>query len=126
MSSAPKRTSPRSGRSSPEICLMKVVLPAPFGPITAWVSPSRTSKSTPSVASSAPKDLRSLRVSRSRLAMFPRQQTREPAPRKQHHEDQDHAQIQLPVLVHPLGQHAPSLQQVLQQQQRPGTEQRPG
>jgi hypothetical protein len=59
MSSAPKRTWPLSGRSSPESCLMKVVLPAPFGPITACVSPSRTSKSTPSVAISAPKDLRS-------------------------------------------------------------------
>ena len=30
-----------------------VVLPAPFGPMSAWISPVATSRSTPSVATSA-------------------------------------------------------------------------
>ena len=30
---------PASGRISPTICLMSVDLPAPFGPISAWISP---------------------------------------------------------------------------------------
>src|SRR5688572_29187312 len=96
MSSPPKRTSPASGCSSPEICLMKVVLPAPLGPITACVSPSRTSKSTPSVATSAPKVLRSLRVSR-RLFIFPRQEAGQAAPREQHDEHEEDPQVELPV-----------------------------
>src|SRR6188508_998431 len=54
MSAPAKRTVPASGRRLPASWLMKVVLPAPFGPITACVSPSRTSKSMPSVARSAP------------------------------------------------------------------------
>src|SRR5438270_13987868 len=55
MSSPPKTIRPASGRSSPASWPMKVVLPAPLGPITACVSPSRTSKSMPSLARSAPK-----------------------------------------------------------------------
>src|SRR3989338_7097901 len=113
MSSPAKRTLPLSGSSSPESCLMKVVLPAPLGPITACVSPARTSKSTLSVARSAPKVLRSTRVSRSGsvIALLPRQQAGQPAPREQHHQHEDDAQVELPVIVDPLGQHAPALQQ---------------
>src|SRR5512142_3351542 len=55
MSSPANTMLPASGRRLPASWPMKVVLPAPFGPITAWVSPSRTSKSMPSEARSAPK-----------------------------------------------------------------------
>src|SRR5688572_323002 len=55
MSSPPKRMRPASGFRLPASWLMKVVLPAPFGPMTACVSPSSTLKSMPSVARSAPK-----------------------------------------------------------------------
>src|SRR5436190_20411234 len=54
-SSPAKRIFPESGSRLPASWLMKVVLPAPFGPMTACVSPSRTSKSMPSLARRAPK-----------------------------------------------------------------------
>src|SRR5438874_2381688 len=54
MSSPAKTMRPASGRSSPASWPMKVVLPAPLGPITACISPSRTSKSMPSLARRAP------------------------------------------------------------------------
>jgi hypothetical protein len=46
---------PASGASAPEICAIRVDFPAPFGPITAWISPGRRSIETSSVALSAPK-----------------------------------------------------------------------
>ncbi len=39
-----KRTAPRSGRMNPETRLKTVVLPAPFGPISAVIEPSATPK----------------------------------------------------------------------------------
>ncbi len=58
VTSAPsKRTRPASGRRCPDSCATRLVLPAPFGPIRAWISPGRTSRSTWSVATSAPKRL---------------------------------------------------------------------
>src|SRR5205085_11652715 len=66
-SSPANRMRPLSGRRSPASWLMKVVLPAPFGPMIACVSPSRTSKSMPSVARSAPKFFTSWRTSSMRL-----------------------------------------------------------
>ena len=44
------RTSPASGWAMPSRHLMKVVLPAPFGPISPNASPRGTSRSTPSSA----------------------------------------------------------------------------
>src|ERR1700716_4310839 len=55
MSSPAKRMRPASGRRFPASWLMKVVLPAPLGPMNACVSPSATWKSMPSLARSAPK-----------------------------------------------------------------------
>src|SRR2546427_9505956 len=55
MSSPAKRMVPASGRMVPASWLMKVVLPAPLGPMSACVSPSATWKSMPSLARSAPK-----------------------------------------------------------------------
>src|SRR5438045_2222302 len=48
---------PALGASSPAICAMKVVLPAPLGPITACTSPGATVKSMPEFATKAPKRL---------------------------------------------------------------------
>src|SRR5882757_8614877 len=56
-SSPPNTILPESGLSRPEIWLIKVVLPAPFGPITACNSPGRTSSVTSSVTRSPPKFL---------------------------------------------------------------------
>src|SRR5260221_14794452 len=126
MSSPPKRTCPASGGSSPESCLMKVVLPAPFGPITACVSPARTSKSTWSVATSAPNALLSLRTSSRASVIFSGQQPRKPALGEQHHEHEDHAQVEPQVVVHPSRQHAPALKHVFQQQPDRRAEQRAG
>ena len=50
-----KRIAPASGGSSPAICAMNVVLPAPFGPIRACVSPLPHRDRRRSVASRPPK-----------------------------------------------------------------------
>src|ERR1041385_8287334 len=57
MSSPAKAMRPASGASSPEIWLISVVLPAPFGPITACSSSGRTSNVTSSVTRRPPKFL---------------------------------------------------------------------
>ena len=64
MSCPRKLIRPASGSSSPVNCPTNVVLPAPFGPISAWVSPVRMPSVTSSVATSAPKALRRWRISR--------------------------------------------------------------
>src|SRR5215207_11502811 len=40
---------------SPDRRLIRVDLPAPFGPMTAWISPTRTSSETSETASTPPK-----------------------------------------------------------------------
>src|SRR6185437_5672511 len=45
---------PASGMTSPWSCAMSVVLPAPLGPITAWISPVFTDRLTLSDAASPP------------------------------------------------------------------------
>src|SRR6476619_2450756 len=57
MSSPANAMRPVSGASSPEIWLISVVLPAPFGPITPCSSPGRTSNVTSSVTRRPPKFL---------------------------------------------------------------------
>src|SRR5215469_183868 len=54
---------PASGLSSPVSCPTSVVLPAPFGPMSAWVSPLRIASVTSSVATSAPNALRRRSIS---------------------------------------------------------------
>src|SRR5690349_21633188 len=51
------RTTPSSGRYSPASTFMSVLLPAPFSPSSAWISPGRKSKSTWSFASTPGNDL---------------------------------------------------------------------
>src|SRR5262245_3364821 len=50
---------PSSGGRSPDIWLISVVLPAPFGPMMACISPAMTSSVTSSVTARLPKFLRS-------------------------------------------------------------------
>src|SRR5487761_2252313 len=98
-SSPANRIVPASGCRSPESCPMKVVLPAPFGPITACVSPSSRSKSMLSLARSAPKDLHSPRASRSASATAPSgQQAGQAARGGQTCEHEERAEDDLPVL----------------------------
>src|SRR4029079_11180879 len=126
MSSPEKRIVPLSGRSMPESWPMSVVLPAPLGPMMAWVSPSLTARSTWSVARSAPKLLHSWRTSSRPLLMPSPEQAGEAALGEDDDEDEDDAEVELPVVAHPvLGQELRALQPVLQQQQRRGAEQRP-
>ena len=49
-----KLTLPRIGRIKPEINRIKVVLPAPFGPMTATASPRRTCSETSNKAWKVP------------------------------------------------------------------------
>src|SRR5690349_22121016 len=94
MSSPAKMIRPASGSRLPASWLMKVVLPAPFGPITAWVSPSRTSKSMPSVARSAPKFFTSPRTSSIGLV----QDAGQAAAEEDHREHEQRPEPYLPVL----------------------------
>src|SRR5690349_8097190 len=62
---------PASGRRRPARILIRVLLPAPFSPSNATISPSRASKLTRSSASSEPKRrtrLRTASISRLRLS----------------------------------------------------------
>src|SRR5215470_19049089 len=63
MSRPSKVIRPASGLSSPVSCPTSVVLPAPFGPMSAWVSPLRMPSVTSSVATSAPNALRKCSIS---------------------------------------------------------------
>src|SRR5438132_12364103 len=119
MSSPAKRTRPRSGRRLPASWLISVVLPAPFGPMMAWVSPSRTSRLTSSLASSAPKLFVRPRTSSRVLFILAEEQSREAAPEEEHRQHQERTQDQLPVL-------RPARERVLDQEQREGAEHRPG
>src|SRR5216684_8741789 len=111
MSSPAKCTRPRSGRRLPASWLISVVLPSPFGPMMAWVSPSRTSRLTSSLASSAPKLLVRPRTSSRTLFILAEEQSREAALEEEHREHQQRTQDQLPV----LGQ---ARERVFEEQQR--------
>ena len=45
-----QRTVPASGRTAPWMIFISVLLPAPFSPSTAWISPAATARSMPSFA----------------------------------------------------------------------------
>src|SRR3989441_4374818 len=106
MSSPANRMRPPSGRRLPASWPMKVVLPAPFGPMIACVSPSRTSRSMPSVVRSAPKLLVNPLTSSIRLVEDPRQAAAE----EDHREYEQRAEDHLPVL-------RPAGEQVFHEQQ---------
>src|SRR5882672_6476784 len=119
MSSPAKRTRPRSGSRLPASWLIRVVLPAPFGPMMAWVSPSRTSRSTSSLARSAPKLFLKPRTSSRTLFILAEEQSGEAAPQEEHRQHQERPEYQLPVL-------RPTRKRILDEQQGEGAEHRPG
>src|SRR5438105_4138184 len=95
------RVVPASGLRSPASWPISVVLPAPFGPMIACVSPSSTSRSTRSVARRPPKLLLSPRTatSGSAIARDPPLHEPEQAPLgEEDHDDQEGPQDDLPVL----------------------------
>src|ERR1051325_3180672 len=55
MSRPSRKIAPAVGRSTPVRRLISVVLPAPFGPISAWRAPFWTASETSSVATMPPK-----------------------------------------------------------------------
>src|SRR4051812_4800838 len=89
--SAPLKTMrPESVASTPEICAMSVVLPAPFGPMRACTSPRVTSSVTSSVATTPPKRFETPRSS----SMPPPEHSgdavgRDHDDRQQHHADRE-------------------------------------
>src|SRR3982074_2549250 len=99
-SSPPNTILPASGLSSPEIWLISVVLPAPFGPITACSSPGITSSVTPSVTRRPPKFLvsPSMRSTGSATAdpPQPRRDPEQPAAREHRDQHEQRAEDHLP------------------------------
>src|SRR5207237_10927608 len=83
-----------SGRSAAGSWAMKVGLRAPLGPITACISPSRTSKSMPSLARRAPK----LFVRRCTSSMRTLKDAGEAALEENHRKHEQRPQDHLPVL----------------------------
>src|SRR5579864_6876794 len=97
MSAPRNRTRPAVGAMNPVTRLNSVVLPAPFGPISPTISPSRTANETPSTARSPPKVRE--RPATSSTAE-PAQQRIEDAVREiRRHEHQDGAVEQQPVFL---------------------------
>src|SRR5258707_6102631 len=119
MSSPAKRIRPASGTRSPASWPISVVLPAPFGPMIACVSPSSTSRSTLSLASSAPKLLVRPRTSSRTLFILAEEQSREAALEEEHRQHQQRTQDQLPLL-------SPARERVFEEQQRERAQHRSG
>ena len=137
MSRPPSTTRPASGWSWPLSMLKQVVLPAPFGPISASSRPASTAKLTPSTAFTPPNAFSSpSRLAGHRLAhraasascaspspraLAPVQRAADEALRERQHEHDDRAaQHQPPVFGD--GAHQP----VLQPRKRERADDRPG
>src|SRR5688572_30707346 len=90
---------------------MSVVLPAPFGPISACTSPARTSRLTASTATTPPK----------RLLTFLSESTADSPGREQHDREQDDANRQLPVQRVAAEQRAAG-EQLLEREQHRGAD----
>src|SRR6266705_3251999 len=89
MSRPSKWIAPASLPRLPEICPIKVVLPAPFGPIRACTSPRFTSSVTSSVATMPPKRLDTFFSS---SMLFPREHAGDALGGEQHDRSQ-HASL---------------------------------
>ena len=95
--------SPLSGLIWPESWASSVVLPAPLGPMTAWMRPCSTSRLTSSVATMPPKclDNADTRNKTSVMVTAPAIQQHQPAVdtalAEQHQRDQKNAEYQVPV-----------------------------
>src|SRR5262245_38175784 len=113
MSLPSKRMRPASGPSAPVTILKNVVLPAPFGPMIAWILPASTVRSSFERTTSFPK----LRESPSTASSGTLTAQREPGQqgrveqslRPHEHRDQDEKAVEdLAPVLHPaqeLGQH---------------------
>src|SRR5258705_4136378 len=102
MSRPPKRMRPASGLSSPLSWPIKVVLPAPFGPMTAWSSPVGTASVISSDASTPPKRLLKPSISRrASVTAQSLQQAVDPTTREEDNEQEQRAQHDLPVFCRP-------------------------
>src|SRR5258708_33805132 len=96
MSRPSKRIAPLSLPRLPEIWPIKVVLPAPFGPIRACTSPRFTSSVTSSVAITPPKRFETFFSS---SMLLPREHARDALRREQHDREQHDAYSQARVLL---------------------------
>src|SRR5215471_14304921 len=96
-------TLPELGARSPDSMLMSVDLPAPLGPITAWISPMPSSNETAFVAVRPPKLLVSAATRRTGSAIAlasrtePLQGTADAARQQQNGEDDEAAHRQEPM-----------------------------
>src|SRR5687767_1963215 len=97
ISSPANLTRPACGLRTLVMRLNTVDLPAPFGPITARISPGSIVKSTRSTATSAPKRRSSPRHSSS--GIFP-QQAPKALGRKEHEGDEHRAENERPEIGH--------------------------
>src|SRR6187455_667683 len=123
-SRSPNVIVPPVGLRSPESRLTKVVLPAPFGPITAWISPVTSSSDTSFTAASPPKrfDSAVVRSATSVIVVLrrdARDQRLDAARDGEHNRDDDQAFGELPVL-------GEALQVFFQPHHHDGADQRPG
>src|SRR5438105_11592560 len=121
MSAPAKRIAPESGFSSPESWPIRVVLPAPLGPITAWISPGMMDNETLPVATRPPKRFVRPAVSSSASAIAPPRERKdpvEPGLREQHDQDQDRSEHRLPMLGQ-AGQHVYEVQDRIGAKHRP-------
>src|SRR5206468_2546989 len=91
-------TAPSSARSRPARMLKNVDLPAPFGPMSARISPRARSKLTPSTARTPPNALRTPTTRSSGSGTTVADHAKNSAREGQHEQDQDGAEHELPVL----------------------------
>src|SRR3546814_14069698 len=85
---------------SSDLWAIRVDLPAPLGPISAWISPGSTARSTPSVAFKAPKALCRPCSSRSAsvMARLSGEQADDAAAHDEHHGTPEEAEYELPAV----------------------------
>src|ERR1700722_10261256 len=118
MSCPAKKTCPASGGISPASWLISVVLPAPFGPMTACSSPGSSDYAMSSDAVMPPNCLARLSMRNSGSATAgPRQHAVDAAAREQHDEQDQRPEDDRPVLGH-------AREPLFEQQQRHGADHR--
>src|SRR5712691_7837490 len=128
-----KRIRPSSGAISPESSPISVVLPAPFGPMTACSSPLGTASEIASEATTPKRLVKESISSRASTTALSRQQAVDAAAREQHDQQEQRAEHDLPIFRHAGGgipehgrgddpdQHR---QRLLERQQQDGADQR--
>src|SRR5215831_19578471 len=109
---------PESGTSWPLSCAISVVLPAPFGPITACSSPADMPKVRSSVATMPPKRLARLSTSNRSAMAHLAEKAVDAATREQYDQQQKRAQDDLPIFSN-TGEHLLQHQQCRRSEQRP-------